>query len=231
MTRILIVEDESDLANLLQDYLQHHQFDTQVVSDGAVALAAFDQFQPDLVLLDLMLPHKDGLTLCREIRQQSSIPIIMVTAKIEEIDRLLGLELGADDYICKPFSPREVVARVKAVLRRTAAEPLSQVSEPGGLVMDENTLGVTLAGVEIALTAVEFRLLKTLSDDPRRIFSRDQLMDCMYRDHRVVNDRTIDSHINKLRKKLALACPGQEVVHSVYGVGYKFELPHSLHNC
>ena len=228
MNRILIVEDEHDLANLLADYLKHNLFDTRVVNDGAAVLDIFEEYQPDLILLDLMLPHKDGLTLCREIRRQSSVPIIMVTAKIEEIDRLLGLELGADDYICKPYSPREVVARVKAVLRRINPPQPEHAEVTDELSMNENTLGVTLFGVELSLTAVEFRLLKTLSEDPRRIFSRDQLMDRMYNDRRVVNDRTIDSHINKLRKKLAAACPGHEVVHSVYGVGYKFELPHSL---
>lgn len=231
MNRVLIVEDEKDLANLLADYLKHNQFETRIISDGAAVMGAFQTFQPDLILLDLMLPNKDGLTLCREIRSQSAIPIIMVTAKIEEIDRLLGLELGADDYICKPFSPREVIARVKAVLRRTLASTDGQSTTPGGLIMDENTLSATLFGEQLSLTAVEFRLLKTLSEDPRRIFSRDQLMDSMYNDRRVVNDRTIDSHINKLRKKLSAACPHQEVVHSVYGVGYKFELTHSLHNC
>lgn len=234
--RILIVEDERDLAELLQDYLQHHQFETEVVGDGNRVISSVEQFQPDLILLDLMLPNKDGLTLCREIRASSQIPIIMVTAKVEEIDRLLGLELGADDYICKPYSPREVVARVKAVLRRyqqhldfsiNCTTPQATLSP---LEMDESTLSATLLGQPLALTVVEFRLLKTLSEDPRRIFSRDQLMDRIYQDHRVVHDRTIDSHINKLRRKLAAASPDQEVVHSVYGVGYKFELPHSLNN-
>ena len=231
MNRVLIVEDEKDLANLLEDYLKHNQFETLVISDGATVMDAFHEFQPDLILLDLMLPNKDGLTLCREIRSISTTPIIMVTAKVEEIDRLLGLELGADDYICKPYSPREVIARVKAVLRRTAMPASEPDTAPAGLVMDENSLTATLFGNKLTLTAVEFRLLKALSEDPRRIFSRDQLMDHMYNDRRIVNDRTIDSHINKLRKKLAAACPQHEVVHSVYGVGYKFELPHSLDNC
>jgi len=225
MKRILIVEDETELANLLADYLQHNQFETRVVGDGALVMNAFDSWQPDLILLDLMLPNRDGLSLCREIRVSSAVPIIMVTAKVEEIDRLLGLELGADDYICKPYSPREVVARVKAVLRRSEPAPTTTINTAGPLQLDEHSLSASLFGQPLDLTAVEFRLLKTLSDDPRRVFNRNQLMDQIYQDHRIVNDRTIDSHINKLRKKLAAASPQQEVVHSVYGVGYKFELP------
>lgn len=230
MTRVLIVEDEQDLADLLTDYLRHHQMDSLLVTDGAQVMEHFHQYRPDLILLDLMLPNKDGLTLCKEIRLESQIPIIMVTAKIEEIDRLLGLELGADDYICKPFSPREVVARVKAVLRRTSVTQSPTNPAQSVLSMNEHTMTATLRGEPISLTSVEFRLLQTLSEKPQRIFSRDQLMDRIYKDQRVVNDRTIDSHINKLRKKLSAACPQHEVVHSVYGVGYKFELPQSLDN-
>jgi two-component system response regulator BaeR len=230
MQRILIVEDEADLATLLQDYLRHNGFDSEVEADGARVIQAVLDYKPDLILLDLMLPHRDGLSLCRELRTENQIPIIMVTAKVEEIDRLLGLELGADDYICKPYSPREVIARVKAVLRRS--EPVGQGATDKGspLSLDENTLSVELNGKSLDLTAVEFRLLQALSSDPRRIFSREHLMDQIYQDHRIVNDRTIDSHITKLRKKLATACPGNEIIHSVYGVGYKFELPHFLHN-
>lgn len=230
MKHVLIVEDEIDLATLLKDYLIHNGFDTRIETDGAKVEAAVRDFNPDLILLDLMLPNRDGLSLCKEIRSKSQVPIIMVTAKVEEIDRLLGLELGADDYICKPYSPREVIARVKAVLRRSDTTTDQTLSANSPLQMDENTLGVQLYGKALDLTAVEFRLLQTLSSDPRRIFSREQLMDNMYQDHRIVNDRTIDSHINKLRKKLSTASPDHEVIHSVYGVGYKFELPHSLHD-
>ncbi|MDY6920535.1 MAG: response regulator [Pseudomonadota bacterium] len=219
--RILIVEDELALAGVLADYLHHHDFSTRIETDGARVAAACGEFQPDLILLDLMLPNKDGLTLCRELRQTSQIPIIMLTARVEEIDRLLGLELGADDYICKPYSPREVVARIKAVLRRCQSP--QSVSE--GLEMDPTTLSARLLGQPLELTAVEFRLLHTLSSEPRRVFSRDQLMDRIYPDQRVVADRTIDSHITKLRRKLAQISPDQEVVHSVYGVGYKFDFP------
>ncbi len=222
-TKVLIVEDEKALADVLNDYLRHHQFETRIVDDGALALDAIAAFHPDLILLDLMLPHKDGLTLCREIRSERATPIIMTTARVEEIDRLLGLELGADDYICKPYSPREVVARVKAVLRRSqqAATPVPA----SALALHPESMRVTLFGVELELTAVEFRLLETMASEPRRIFTRDQLMDRIYTDQRIVSDRTIDSHITKLRKKLAVANAGADVIRSVYGVGYKYEEP------
>jgi two-component system response regulator BaeR len=174
----------------------------------------------DLVLLDLMLPGKTGLEVCKSIRASSDLPIIMVTARVDEIDRLLGLELGADDYICKPFSPREVVARVKAVLRRSKrGETLSK----GGLVLDEAGFRAEIGGKDLGLTAVEFELLKVLAAHPGRIYTRDQLMDAMYRDERVVSDRTVDSHVKKIRRKIADIVPDREIIHSVYGLGYKFE--------
>lgn len=219
---ILIVEDEPGIAGLLRDYLRGAGFDAHIEGDGAAAVARVRELAPALVLLDLMLPGKDGLTICREVRQFSRVPIIMVTARIEEIDRLLGLEIGADDYICKPFSPREVVARVKAVLRRAAAAPLP---DPGLLQLDEHRYEARVAGAAVPLTAVEFQLLKMLAAEPGRIFSRTRLMDGIYPDHRVVSDRTIDSHIKKLRRKLEAAAPDLELVHSVYGVGYKVEFP------
>lgn len=225
MTRqkILIVEDEPELANVLQDYLQHHHYTCRIVSDGGVALAEFSGFEPDLVILDLMLPNKDGLSICREIRQGHDTPIIMTTARVDEIDRLLGLELGADDYICKPYSPREVVARVKAVLRRTGTG--AQLQQQSRLTLDADTLDARLDGIPLELTVVEFRLLETMASEPRRIFTRDQLMDRIYTDQRIVSDRTIDSHITKLRKKIATSCHGADIIRSVYGAGYKYEEP------
>ena len=221
--KILIVEDENALADVLQDYLLHHQFETRVVGDGGEAMDVFAAFQPDLVLLDLMLPNKDGLTLCREMRAKSNVAIIMTTARVEEIDRLLGLELGADDYICKPYSPREVVARVKAVLRRMT--PSQHQSDTPSLVLNPAAMSAMLLGSPLELTAVEFRLLETMASEPRRIFSRDQLMDRIYTDQRIVSDRTIDSHITKLRKKMAAINGGADIIRSVYGVGYKYEEP------
>ncbi|WP_419811872.1 response regulator [Bacterioplanoides sp.] len=221
---ILIIEDEIKLATLLADYLRQAMYQVTMVHDGNEALEVFQSVQPDLVLLDLMLPGKDGLTICREIRQQSDVPVVMVTAKVEEIDRLLGLELGADDYICKPFSPREVVARVKAILRRV--ERLQQpqaAAEETSLQLNVDKLQASICGQPLDLTAIEFQLLQTLSQEPGRVFSRDQLMDYIYRDHRVVSDRTVDSHVKKLRKKMSEAAPHQEWIYSVYGVGYKYE--------
>ncbi|MDY0267544.1 response regulator [Trichloromonas sp.] len=219
--KILIVEDEPKLAELLADYLRQSGFEVLLVDDGLTAVPAIHEHKPDLVLLDLMLPGKDGMEICKEVRRFSSVPIIMVTARVEEIDRLLGLEFGADDYICKPYSPREVVARVKAVLRRGGAAAESN----HGLVLDEARYRAALHGVDLDLTAVEFKLLAILFASPGRIFSRDQLMDRIYPDERIVSERTIDSHIKKLRKKLSLAASDEELIHSVYGVGYKYELP------
>ena len=179
------------------------------------------------MLLDLNLPGRDGLDICREIRKFSQVPIIMLTARVEEIDRLLGLELGADDYMCKPYSPREVVARVRAVLRRvggdSATDGAQQTTEQA-LHLDEQSLRVSANGHEVELTRVEFYLLHTLSQHPGRIYSRSELMDRIYSDGRLVSDRTVDSHVKKLRKKLLPLCSGREVVHSVYGAGYRFEL-------
>jgi two-component system response regulator BaeR len=223
MNRILIVEDEEKLARLEADYLHNAGFETFCLADGLAVVPWLKENSVDLILLDLMLPGRDGLDLCRDIRRFSTVPIIMVTARIEEVDRLLGLELGADDYICKPFSPREMTARVKAVLRRMqplAMEPVSNL-----LKLDPQSFRVSVGKLETELTAVEFQLLQTMYQQPGRIFSRARLMDLMYQDQRIVSDRTIDSHIKKLRKKLADLLPGQELIHSVYGAGYRYETP------
>lgn len=218
--KILIVEDEPRLASLLSDYITQAGLLPHVIDNGLKVIDWVRQEGPDLILLDLMLPGKDGMEICREVRRFSELPIIMVTARIEEIDRLLGLELGADDYICKPFSPREVVARVKAVLRRTAGrEGVPQTT----LVLDDSRYLATLHDQKLDLTAVEYQLLSVLARTPSRIYSRDQLMEKIYPDQRIVEDRTIDSHIKKLRKKLAVTSEVGELIHSVYGVGYKFE--------
>jgi two-component system response regulator BaeR len=216
---ILIVEDEPKIASLLQDYLQAQGgYATRVLDRGDTVLAAVRHDPPALVLLDLMLPGLDGIEVCKQIRAESALPIIMVTARVEEIDRLLGLELGADDYICKPFSPREVVARVKAVLRRTDSE----VSEKPRLVIDEAKFSASYRGQALNLTPVEFALLRTLSGQAGRVFSRDQLMNEMYSDYRVVSDRAVDTHIKNLRRKLQAVSEGQELIESVYGLGYRF---------
>ncbi len=221
MKTILIVEDERKLASLLSDYLLQAGFETRMIEDGRDVVPHVRQTPPELILLDLMLPGRDGMEICKEIRTFSQVPIIMITARVEEIDRLLGLELGADDYICKPFSPREVVARVKTVLRRAGGEGPHQVA---GLVLDPQRYLATLHGHELDLTAVEFKLLSILAAHPGRIYSRLQLMDRIYPDRRVVSDRTIDSHIKKLRRKIDAALPGADIIHSIYGAGYKLEV-------
>ncbi len=222
MKHILIVEDELKLARLQVDYLHNSGFDTNCLSNGLEVLPWLKANPTDLILLDLMLPGRDGLDICREIRSFSAVPIIIITARIEEIDRLLGLELGADDYICKPFSPREMVARVKAVLRRQQAQTTIPALN-SALTLNPHNFRVLAEGQEVELTTVEFQLLQALYQQPGRIFSRSKLMDLIYQDHRIVSDRTIDSHIKKLRKKLTDLLPGQELIHSVYGAGYRYD--------
>lgn len=220
--RILIVEDEPKLASLLADYLGAAGYTPETLADGREVVPAVRARPPALILLDLMLPGRDGLDICRELRSFSDVPIVMITARVEEIDRLLGLELGADDYICKPFSPREVVARVKAILRRVGRGGESAAT--AGLVIDEAGYRATLDGQALELTPVEFRLLKTLAAGHGRVYTRDQLLDRLYDDHRVVTDRTVDSHVKNLRRKLEQVRPGQDLIRSIYGVGYKLEL-------
>lgn len=217
---ILIVEDEPKLASLLADYLRASSFEPHCLEDGTEVVPWVREHRPELILLDLMLPGRDGMEICTDIRTFSTVPIIMVTARIEEIDRLLGLEIGADDYICKPFSPREVIARVRAVLRRT--QP-GQTLETGDIVLDEYRWRASLGGRDLGLTAVEFKLLQFLMANPGRIYRRQQLMDKIYPDERIVSERTIDSHIKKLRRKIESANPGASLIHAVYSVGYKFE--------
>ena len=222
MAHILIVEDEEKLANVLSEYLALGNHQTTILLDGLNVIDTVKEQDIHLVLLDLMLPGKDGLTVCRELREFSDIAIIMMTAKVEEIDRLLGLELGADDYICKPYSPREVVARVKALLRRTNN---TQEKTPSNVLeLDNDTYQVKVYQQVVELTAIEFNLLKILNKKPGRIYSRSQLIDLIYKDNRIVSERTIDSHIKKLRKKLNAISTENELVQSVYSVGYKLIL-------
>lgn len=225
---ILIVEDEVKIAQILVDYLQNDGFKTSVLNTGEVAVETIKEWGPDFVILDLMLPLKDGMTICREVRQFSNVPIMMLTAKVDEIDRLMGLEVGADDYVCKPFLPREVVARVKAILRRTAPEPQAAEAIESQLSYRSLTLQPTkylclVADERIDLTPVEFRLLQTMISQPGRVFSRDNLMEASYPDGRVVSDRTVDSHVKNLRKKVLAVNGAEDLIHSVYGVGYKIE--------
>lgn len=220
---ILIVEDEIKLAEVLRDYLLAEGHRVALCQRGDDALAVWAEGRFDLVLLDLMLPGVDGLSVCRRIREASTVPIIMITARVEEVDRLLGLDSGADDYICKPFSPREVVARVRALLRRALQWQAGEAA-PAALSLDAEAFEARWQGRPLDLTPVEFRLLKALAERPGRVLSRAQLLDHLYLDHRIVSDRTVDSHVKNLRRKLELAAPGTECIESVYGVGYKLLL-------
>ncbi len=216
--RVLIVDDEPKIAALLRDYLVNAGYETSLLESGLGVADWVRGNKPDAILLDVMLPGESGLAICKAIREFSDVPILLITARVEEIDRLLGLELGADDYICKPFSPREVVARVKAVLRRAIASATAIASS---IERDEARFEVRVRGRALTLTPVEFRLLGKLLAQPGRVFSRQQLMDAAYRDHRVVSDRTVDSHVKNLRRKLSEA--GFDPITSVYGVGYRLE--------
>ena len=220
---ILIIEDETALAEIVVDYLKREGFEAEHRTEGQGIEALVQSARFDLVLLDVMLPGLNGFDLCRAIRKVSMIPIIMMTARVEEIDRLIGLELGADDYICKPFSPREVVARVKAVLRRQVPiDPLlKENSKP--LAIDHESFVVRLYGQKIELTPSEFKLVAALGEKTGRVWSRAQLLD-VFAGEKDVFDRTIDSHIKNVRKKIAQYFPELDLIQSVYGIGYRLEL-------
>jgi two-component system, OmpR family, response regulator BaeR len=220
-SRVLIVEDEESLAGILQDYLRRDGFEAQTISNGDEAMEFLRVSPPDLVILDLMLPGMDGLSILKELRKFSTLPVIIVTAKVEEIDRLLGLELGADDYVCKPYSPREVVLRVKMVLRRLA-QP--SASDSTYFVMNPAQWLATLDGRRLDLTPKEFRLLEVLMSNPGRVFSRSKLLDEIYKDNLDVSDRAVDSHLKNLRRKIAEVREDFDPIRSIYGVGFVFEL-------
>ena len=225
MAHVLVIEDEEKLRLVLQKYIEAEGYTAELVADGSHAVEAVRSNKPDIILLDIMLPGKSGIDICKEVRQFSQVPIIMITAKVEEIDILLGLELGADDYICKPFSPRQVIARVKAILRRNniAQESLEHMeAHNDNLSLDTSCYTATLGGQNLGLTPVEFRILTALYGPPARVLNRNQLMDAMYDDHRAVSDRTVDSHVANLRKKLKTISPKSDFIQPVYGVGYRY---------
>lgn len=213
---IYIVEDEPELAALVADYVRAAGFAPTVFGDGRQALAAIRAGAPALVVLDLMLPGLDGLALCRAVRAFSEVPIVMVTARVEEIDRLLGLDTGADDYLCKPFSPRELVARIRAILRRARVS-----SAP--VAIDGAGRRVTVHGHPLDLTPTEFDLFAALARRPGQVFSRAQLLELVRQDNLEATDRAIDSHIKNLRRKVDSVAPGLDPIHSIYGVGYRFD--------
>jgi two-component system, OmpR family, response regulator BaeR len=229
---VLVVEDEPKLAALLCDYLRANGFVPQVAVDGPAALAAFAPTAgevPAVVLLDLNLPGLDGLEVCRHIRRDSAVPILMLTARADEIDRIIGLEVGADDYLCKPYSPREVVARVRALLRRAEGRLAGQAGVPraagGGFALDDAGQRAWWQDRSLPLTPIEWRLLRTLLQQPGRVFERAQLLDAIHADFRDVSDRAVDSHVKNLRRKLQTAMAGPDCIATVYGVGYRLDLP------
>jgi DNA-binding response OmpR family regulator len=225
MKTILVVDDERKIADLARDYLEHAGFAVRVAADGASALGAIRRDRPDLVVLDLGLPGVDGLDVTRAIRRDSNLPIIMLTARDDELDKLLGLELGADDYLTKPFSPRELVARVRAVLRRTdaAAGPNADaLVRAGDLTLDASRLRTEVAGRPVELTATEFALLLTLARQPGRIFTRSQLLDAVHGVAFESYERAIDTHIKNIRRKLEPDPRRPSHVLTVYGIGYRF---------
>lgn len=229
-THILIVEDEPDIADILRDYLVREGYGATVLDNGDAAFAFFRDQKPDLILLDLMIPGMDGKTLCREIRKTSQVPILMITAKVEEIDRIIGFELGADDYVCKPFSPREVVARVGAVLRRTRTAGRADGRQgheriAGPIRLCEDTRLVTIDGRQLSLTPSEFNIMAVLIQYPGRVYSRTQLIEKVQGYEFEGYDRTIDFHIKNLRKKISVLLPGQKIILSSYGIGYKLVPP------
>ena len=223
MKHVLIVEDEKKLADILIAYLNKEEFRVTHYESGSGVSDWVKNNQPNIILLDLMLPDVNGKDLCKEIREFSTVPIIMVTAMIDEIDRLIGLELGADDYVCKPFSPKEVVARVKAVLRRSEGD-FNQGEIYDAFQVNDETYSIKLHGDRLDLTPVEFRLLKMFIQSPGRVFNRDQILDNIFEDGRIVLDRTVDTHVKNLRHKLKTASPEHDYVRSVYGIGYSFEI-------
>lgn len=222
--RILIVEDDHNTASLVETYLQREGFDTLIEHDGALGLQKARTEALDLVILDVMLPHVDGLEICRSLRNESEVPILMLTAREEEIDRVLGFSLGADDYVVKPFSPRELVERVKAILRRTrpVAPPVPSVLQHGELRLDPEKHKVSRDGQSINLTTSEYKLLHTLMASPGRVFTRSELLRHFYDHEEAVVDRVIDVHVNKLRQKIELDPARPVYIETVRGFGYRF---------
>ncbi len=223
MTKILIVEDDTKIASILEAYMKQEGFEVGLSHRGDTVIDMVRGESWSLILLDLMLPGNDGISVCREIRTFSQVPIIMVTARIAEIDRLLGLELGADDYICKPFSPREVVARVKAVLRRSDSVSGSVLIQ-GPLQLDLEKRSFTIDAQDVKLTAAEFDILAAMLEQPERVFRRSELLYRVRGNDFSGYERNIDSHVKNLRRKIALLLSGDSPIESVYGVGYRFNM-------
>ncbi len=220
---VLVVEDEIEIARIVRDYLRNAGFEVIVVGDGGSAVASIRSAKPDLLVLDLGLPGQDGLDVARELRRWSNTPIVMLTARGDETDRIVGLELGADDYVVKPFSPKELVARVRAVLRRsrTAARG-DEIVRAGDVEIDIGKMRVSVAGTSVELTPTEFQLLATLAREPGRVFTRSQLLDAVHGVAIESYERAIDAHVKNLRRKIEPTPGSPRYVVTVHGVGYRF---------
>lgn len=217
--KILLVDDEPEILEICRDYLKASGYEVLTAKDGAQGLSFARREKPDLVVLDLMMPEMDGLDMCRTIRRESNVPIIILTARVEETDKLIGLELGADDYMTKPFSPRELVARVKVVLRRGSGDSAAEMIRAGNVSLDRTQYEVQVGKRVVVLTPTEFEIMATLMSQPSRIFSRNQLLNAAHGVAFESYERAIDSHIRNLRRKLE----PDELIFTVHGVGYKFE--------
>ena len=223
MTTVLVVEDEIEIARVVRDYLDNAGFEVIVVGDGGSAVASVRSVKPDLLVLDLGLPGRDGLDVAREIRRWSNTPIVMLTARDDETDRVVGLELGADDYVVKPFSPKELVARIRAVLRRTrAAERGAEILRAADVEIDSGKMRVTVAGSPVELTPTEFQLLSTLVAEPGRVFTRGQLLDAVHGVAIESYERAIDAHVKNIRRKIEPQPGSPRYLLTVHGVGYRF---------
>ena len=221
-SRVLVVEDDRKISDLILNYLRVDGHEATAVYDGREAVQQISQRAPDAVILDWMLPGLDGIGVCKAVRAFSDVPILMLTARVDELDRLLGLDTGADDYVCKPFGPREVVARVRALLRRASGRVIAL---PQPWLVEEASFRISWLGQWLPLTRIEFMVFRTLLARPGRVFSRAQLLSSVHDSQRDISDRAIDTHVKNLRKKVQAIDPGSDRIASVYGLGYRFDLP------
>ena len=221
-SRVLVVEDDRKISDLLLNYLRVDGYEATAAYDGREAVQQISQRAPDAVILDWMLPGLDGIGVCKAVRAFSDVPILMLTARVDELDRLLGLDTGADDYVCKPFGPREVVARVRALLRRASGRVIAL---PQPWLVEEASFRISWLGQWLPLTRIEFMVFRTLLARPGRVFSRAQLLSSVHDSQRDISDRAIDTHVKNLRKKVQAIDPGSDRIASVYGLGYRFDLP------
>ena len=221
-SRVLVVEDDPKISDLLLIYLRAEGYEATPAYDGRDAVAQIAQRAPDVVVLDWMLPGLDGIGVCKAVRAFSDVPILMLTARVDELDRLLGLDTGADDYVCKPFAPREVVARVRALLRRAGGRVITL---PQPWLVEDASFRISWLGQWLPLTRIEFMVFRTLLARPGRVFSRAQLLSSVHESQRDISDRAIDTHVKNLRKKVQAVDPGSDCIASVYGLGYRFDMP------